>query len=77
MCVMTSLSKHFLTTDVKAIGQWSFRPVTEEHLGTRTIVAVFKQVWTEANDSEVLKISPNSSDRCWWWTPPLVMLRGC
>lgn len=55
MCVMISLSNHFLTTDVKAIGQWSFRPVAEEHLGTWTIVVVFTQMGTEANDSEVLK----------------------
>ncbi len=33
-----------------------------EHFGTGTMVAVFKQVGTDASDSEVLKMSVNTSD---------------
>lgn len=33
-----------------------------EHLGTGTIVAVFRQVGTDASDSEVLKMSINTSN---------------
>ncbi len=31
-----------------------------EHFGTGTMVAVFKQVGTDASDSEVLKMSVNT-----------------
>ncbi len=33
-----------------------------EHFGTGTMVTVFKQVGTDASDSEVLKMSVNTSD---------------
>jgi hypothetical protein len=54
---MTSLSKHFMATDVSATGRESFRKVTLVFLGTGTMVACLKNVGTTDSDRERLEMS--------------------
>lgn len=59
---MTSLSKHFITIVVKAIGRLSFKHVTAELLGTGMIIDVLKHTDTTAWESVLLKISVHTSE---------------
>ena len=54
---MTSLSKHFMATDVSAMGQLSFRQVTLVSLGTGSMEVCLKHVGITDSDNEKLKMS--------------------
>ena len=53
---MTSLSKHFMATDVSATGWTLFRQVTFEFLGTGTMVVCLIHVVITHSDRERLKM---------------------
>ena len=58
---MTSLSKHFMTTDVSAMGQWSFRQVTLLFLGTGTMVVCLKHLGiTDLGQGQVENVSEDT-----------------
>lgn len=52
-----SLSKHFITTGVRATGQKSFSEEIFAFLGTGTIITYFRHLGTDARDRDKLKIS--------------------
>jgi len=54
--VNTSLSKEFMTTDVRATGLSSFNPVMEDFLGTWMIMERLKHDGTSHGSSDGLKI---------------------
>ena len=54
---MTSLSKHFMATDVSATGRQSFRQVTLVFFNTGTMVVCLKHVGMKDSDREKLKMS--------------------
>ena len=54
---MTSLSKHFMATDVSGMGRQSFRQITLVFLGTGTTVVCLKCVGIIDTDRERLKMS--------------------
>ena len=62
VCAMTSLSEHFMATDVSATGQDSYRQVTLEFLGTGTMVVCFKYVGITDSDRERLKMAVKTVD---------------
>ena len=55
-------SNVFNTTEVRATGLWSFRPLILGFLGTGMMVDVFKKPGTVHSASEVLKMSVNTGD---------------
>ena len=61
MSPLTKLSKHLLTMGVRAMGRQSFRLVTFCCLGMGMMVLVLKQVGTELMESDLLKMSVNTS----------------
>ena len=56
MCWATSLSRHFITTDVSAMGLRSFPLLPADVFGTGMIIADFQQDGMVARDREILKI---------------------
>ena len=54
---MTSLSKHFMATDVSATGRYSFRQVTLGLLGTEPMVVCLKHVGITNSVRDRLKMS--------------------
>ena len=56
MCCETSLSKHFITTDVRAMGLKLFRLLLADVFGTGMMVADFMQAGMVAWVRERLKI---------------------
>ena len=54
---MTSLSKHFMATDVSATNLQSFRHVILVFLGTGSMVVCLKNVGLTDLDKEMLRIS--------------------
>ena len=65
MWAMTSLSKHFMATDVSATGWSSFRQVTLVFLGTGTVI-VLKTCWYyRLGQGE----DENVSEECLQYTP--------
>ena len=54
---MTSLSKHFMATDVSAMGLSSFRQVAFVSLGTGTMVVCLKHVGITESIRDMLKMS--------------------
>ena len=57
----TSLSKDFMTTDVRATGLKSFRPVMRDFLGTGIMVESLKQEGTSHSSRNWLKIGVSCS----------------
>ena len=64
MCLLTRRSKHFITSEVKAMGRKSFNSLGLGIFGTGTIVAVFQSVGTFFTDREELKMSVNTGASC-------------
>jgi hypothetical protein len=62
VCVLTSLSKHFIIADVSATGRSSFRQVTLELLGKVTMVVSLKHVGITDCDKERFKMSVKTLD---------------
>lgn len=60
MCASTSRSKHFIIMGVRAIGRKSFRDLTADCLGSRTIVSDLRQVRTVACTWEILNREVNT-----------------
>jgi len=56
MCCRKSLSKHFMTTDVRLMGLQSLRHFDVDDFGTGMMVAVFRHGGMMACDSERLNI---------------------
>lgn len=46
MCLVTSLSKHFIMMGVGDTGQYSLRQDTKDFFGTRMMVVALKHNWT-------------------------------
>ena len=61
MSPFTKLSKHLLTMGVRAMGRQSFILVTFCCFGMGMMVLVLKQVGTELMESDLLKMSVNTS----------------
>lgn len=61
MCAITSLSKHFMTTDVSATGRWSLWQEVLEFLRTGMMVVILKHVVITDWDKERLKMNMPAS----------------
>ena len=57
---MTSLSKHFMATDVSAMGLYSVRQVTFLFLGTGTMVVCLKNVGIKLRKGEFENVSEDT-----------------